>query len=422
MRRDLNDKIVGGVCAGIGRRYNVDPVLLRVLFIVGTLAFLAGPLAYAALWLLLPTTASADPSPLTRSLWRMVFGVFFGLAAAGALLGWFGSLGGVMGVIVGGSIVALGYWLYSRPRTPVPPYGADQTTYPVAGYGPGPQSGVPMTQPGGEAAYSYPTLPPPTAPRPRLPRSYLGLIAFLASLVVAFLMIVASTAGLLSISGVVIMAVALAVLSVGLIIGAFRGWSRLLIIPAIGLALMLGVTAQVGERVSNYTDAGVGEQVWQPITSGTYQLGVGAAELDLGPWANDSVIPAPVAGDSIAASVGAGELTVTVPSNWSVDVVAEVGVGEIVVGGSSTSNDIRGPVYRGEFIRPGAVGVISLDLKVDFGQISIELLPVPVDSAVPVVPPADSPQIPAPAQPQQQPANPASNPVQPVQIKELSVR
>ncbi|NQU37140.1 MAG: PspC domain-containing protein, partial [Actinobacteria bacterium] len=306
VRRDLNDKIVGGVSAGIGRRYNVDPVLLRVLFVVGTLAFLAGPLAYLALWLLLPTTASKDPSPLTRSLWRMVLGVFLALGAAGALLGWFGSLGGVMGVIVGGSTVALGYWLYSRPRVPVPPYSEEPTSHPGAEYGPGSPGSVPVVQAGGEVAYSYPSLPSQQPPRQRVPRSYLGLIVFLASIVVFFTLIVASTAGLFSINAVVIMSVTLAVLSVGLIIGAFRGWSRLLIIPALGLALIIGIGAQVSDQVSTYADSGVGEQIWVPTSSDTYRLGIGAAELNLVPWANNDMVSAPKAGDSIAASVGAG--------------------------------------------------------------------------------------------------------------------
>jgi len=419
VRRDLDDKIVGGVCGGIGRRYNVDPVLLRVLFIVGTLAFLVGPLAYVALWLLLPTTASADPSPLTRSLWRMVFGVFVALGAAGALLGWFGSLGGVMGVIVGGSIVVLGYWLYSRPRAPIPDSNAQSTHHTEPGSGPSSWAGVPIVQAEGETAYNYPSLPPPTPPRPRAPRSYLGLIVLLASLVVAFAMIVVSTAGLVSINAVVIMSVTLAILSAGLIVGAFRGWSRLLIIPALGLALILGAGAQVSDRITNYTDAGVGEQVWEPKSSGTYELGIGTAELDLGPWASDDTITAPVAGDSIAASVGAGELRVTIPSDWSVKIVGEVGIGEIVVEGTPTSDDIRGPVYRGEFVRPDAVGEISLALRVDYGQISIELLPAPGSDAPLPAPSMAAPPVPGQVRPGSQPANPAVGSALP---KELSVR
>ncbi|NQU36866.1 MAG: hypothetical protein HQ526_04625, partial [Actinobacteria bacterium] len=119
-----------------------------------------------------------------------------------------------------------------------------------------------------------------------------------------------------------------------------------------------------------------------------------------------------------------GELKVVIPSNWSVEIVGEVGVGEIVVDGVPTSGDIRGPVYQGEFIRPAAVGQISLDLKVDFGQISIELAPASNVGATPtapstVAPPTDSVPVPGPIQPGSQPANPA---VGSALKKELSVR
>lgn len=419
VRRDLDDKIVGGVCSGIGRRYNVDPVVLRVLFIVGTLVFLVGPLAYFALWLLLPTTANLDPSPLTRSLWRMVLGVFFALGAVGALLGWFGSLGGVLGVIVGGSIVALGFWLHSRPRAPIPASSAQSARPTESGFALSSSVGDTIVQAEGEIAFNYPSLPPPTPPRSRTSRSYLGLIVLLAALIATCAMIIASTAGLVSINAVVIISVPLVILSLGLIIGAFRGRSRLLIIPALGLALILGAGAQVSDRIVTYTDAGIGEQVWEPVSSGTYELGIGAAELDLGPWASGTTSVAPVAGDAVAASVGVGELRVAIPSDWNVKIVGEVGIGEIVVQGRSTSDDIRGPVYRGELVRPDAVGEISLDLRVDFGQISIELLPesrpaAPVPARATVDPP-----VPGHIRPGNQPINPAT---ESALSKELSVR
>lgn len=47
-------RILGGVCAGLARRFDLDPVLVRVLFVVSTL--LPGPqiLAYLALWVVMP--------------------------------------------------------------------------------------------------------------------------------------------------------------------------------------------------------------------------------------------------------------------------------------------------------------------------------------------------------------------------------
>ncbi|RIK09978.1 MAG: hypothetical protein DCC47_13230 [Acidobacteria bacterium] len=45
---------VAGVCAGIGVRYDVDPVLIRVAFVVSTFFGGAGLVLYLAGWLLLP--------------------------------------------------------------------------------------------------------------------------------------------------------------------------------------------------------------------------------------------------------------------------------------------------------------------------------------------------------------------------------
>jgi signal transduction histidine kinase len=44
------DRVVGGVAAGLGRRLGVDPMLVRIAFVVLALAGGAGVLAYGALW------------------------------------------------------------------------------------------------------------------------------------------------------------------------------------------------------------------------------------------------------------------------------------------------------------------------------------------------------------------------------------
>jgi phage shock protein PspC (stress-responsive transcriptional regulator) len=47
--------MIGGVCAGIARRFGLSPLTVRVLFLLSCL--LPGPqvLIYLALWLLLPS-------------------------------------------------------------------------------------------------------------------------------------------------------------------------------------------------------------------------------------------------------------------------------------------------------------------------------------------------------------------------------
>jgi phage shock protein PspC (stress-responsive transcriptional regulator) len=57
LSRDTRNAVLGGVCAGIARRYGLSTKALRVAFVVSCV--LPGPqfLAYVALWIFLP----ADP-------------------------------------------------------------------------------------------------------------------------------------------------------------------------------------------------------------------------------------------------------------------------------------------------------------------------------------------------------------------------
>ena len=54
LRRDSRHKVLGGVCAGLARRYGLSRNGLRLAFVISCV--LPGPqiLAYAALWLLIP--------------------------------------------------------------------------------------------------------------------------------------------------------------------------------------------------------------------------------------------------------------------------------------------------------------------------------------------------------------------------------
>jgi phage shock protein C len=52
--RSGKDKILGGVCGGIGEYFGVDPVLIRLLWILFTLAYGAGVVAYIIAWIIIP--------------------------------------------------------------------------------------------------------------------------------------------------------------------------------------------------------------------------------------------------------------------------------------------------------------------------------------------------------------------------------
>ncbi|MGY1707920.1 PspC domain-containing protein [Geodermatophilus sp. SYSU D00758] len=54
LRRDMQHKMVAGVCAGLARRYNLSRTGLRLAFVLSTI--LPGPqfIAYLVLWVVIP--------------------------------------------------------------------------------------------------------------------------------------------------------------------------------------------------------------------------------------------------------------------------------------------------------------------------------------------------------------------------------
>lgn len=54
MYRDPDNRIIGGVCSGISNYFGIDPIILRLLFVIVTLFFGGGVLAYIILWVIIP--------------------------------------------------------------------------------------------------------------------------------------------------------------------------------------------------------------------------------------------------------------------------------------------------------------------------------------------------------------------------------
>ncbi|MDQ3822511.1 MAG: PspC domain-containing protein [Actinomycetota bacterium] len=79
LARDLDNRVVAGVCAGLGRRMGVDPVILRVAFVVAAAAGGAGIILYGLAWLLLPaerTGRAVEARVLPRGAsWQVAAGV-----------------------------------------------------------------------------------------------------------------------------------------------------------------------------------------------------------------------------------------------------------------------------------------------------------------------------------------------------------
>src|SRR4051794_1797037 len=55
LRRESGDAMIAGVCAGIARRFGIDPLIPRIAFVGVTVVGGAGLALYAVLWWLLPS-------------------------------------------------------------------------------------------------------------------------------------------------------------------------------------------------------------------------------------------------------------------------------------------------------------------------------------------------------------------------------
>jgi len=54
LRRSRSDRMVAGVCAGLAEYFSVDPVLVRLVFVLLALAGGPGVLLYIVLWIIMP--------------------------------------------------------------------------------------------------------------------------------------------------------------------------------------------------------------------------------------------------------------------------------------------------------------------------------------------------------------------------------
>ena len=52
--RSKKDRVLGGVCGGLGNYFNIDPVIIRVITVALFFAGLLGLLGYIIAWIIVP--------------------------------------------------------------------------------------------------------------------------------------------------------------------------------------------------------------------------------------------------------------------------------------------------------------------------------------------------------------------------------
>src|SRR3954452_8850333 len=112
LKRSSTDRVLGGVCGGLGAYLGVDPIIVRVIAVV--LAFFggAGILFYLAAWLLIPSDdPTSAPSPGRAAT---IAGVVVLVIVVGTLLpfrgDWGWGAGGAVLWLVALGVVGLVVW------------------------------------------------------------------------------------------------------------------------------------------------------------------------------------------------------------------------------------------------------------------------------------------------------------------------
>jgi len=86
--RSRSDRMIGGVAGGLGHYFNVDPVWLRLAFVVLAMSG-AGVLAYVILWIVVPERPLSETEPpitATRSINRGTELLAWALVALGLMM------------------------------------------------------------------------------------------------------------------------------------------------------------------------------------------------------------------------------------------------------------------------------------------------------------------------------------------------
>ncbi|MFR9804294.1 PspC domain-containing protein [Pseudonocardia sp. RS010] len=379
--RPRRDRKVAGVAAALARRYDIDPVLVRVGFAVAAF-YGIGIALYLAGWVLLPAADRDDPldgaatAGAARSSGRtapplviaglvlallLTSGMFWGndgsvvLPALAVLVLLFllhrsrGHLGIRGGGAAGGAVDA------PTTRTPAdgvvdedaPGDTADGPARDAHDRVPDPlldRGTPPAWDPLGAAPFAW-DLPEPSPPAPdpapaparsRVTPVTLALALLGGGIAGAVVLLTSGLAGL-----PVVFATALAVLGVGLVLGAFTRGGRGLIPFALLLAVLTWASLVVKVPLANFA-AGVGDIRVAPTAPAalapSYERGAGTIELDLrrldlGVPPGEPAVPV-----RTSASVSVGDIRVFVPRDADVTLTGHVDLGEITFDGTSHSS------------------------------------------------------------------------------------
>jgi phage shock protein PspC (stress-responsive transcriptional regulator) len=360
--RRSSDSRLTGVAAGVAEYFNIDPTLVRIGFVVLSLAAPPIALAYLVGWAVMP---------------RPVIGVAAGLpdrqSNRTALL----VLLAVVLLAFGGPLFAFG-WLFGGPGVAFPVallvlaavllvLREDGGTFavkdrvPRRGSAKAPSPPPPLV---GEALAPPPVLPPP--PKPEVRRSKVLTPLTFAVLAVFFgVAFSGEAAGWWELNAVLIFAAALLIVGTALVASAFFGRAFGLI--PLGIFLVFGLLAATA--LEPILRDGVGSRTFAPTSTEElkpiYSLGAGELYIDL------RGLDLSGGQREVQVELGMGQVRIDVPADLLVEIHSELGAGELVIFDRAHSGlDLDRTDSNGVSPEEGTL-VIELDVGAGSGKVDV---------------------------------------------------
>jgi phage shock protein PspC (stress-responsive transcriptional regulator) len=379
LRRSTSDRYIAGVAGGLGRHFNVDPTVIRVLLAVLTLFGGAGVLIYCACWAFVPEDVKDKANISIGSEARKILllaaaGIAFLLAMGDAFSGF------NAGWPIATAAVVIAVVMIARDRRTERNAGS----YPAPAPSALPTPAVPTAQIAdpeqmdrtAETEATAEVLPPawrpPVMSPPLLPPhpKRTGIIWFWPTL--ALIAIAMGVIGMVDRSNYVAAGVypatAIAITGVMLLVGSFRGRAGGLILIGFVGTFFLAVATVLGTFNLSSHDLQANPTTSAAVNS-EYSANLGRVYVDLTALSD----PQNLAGRRIGFKLTAGQIHVIVPRGINLRINAAMGfAGGINIpgyegGGFEDSSSKYIPAFPTTTTKP-----LVLDLDLRAGQIEVE--------------------------------------------------
>jgi len=338
---------LGGVASGLAAYFEIDPVIVRLLWIVALLTGIGFP-AYLVCWAVIPKAKvwppagyTTSPSPRDTRTAALTSGLV--IVALAALIG--KGVSGMGDLLLPAALIGFGVYLLNQRSQ------ASERTDPVLGERAPGDDAPDADRRGATGGLVTPTV--------------LSLLAIAAGVCWAL-----GAAGVAHFSIATLAAGGLIIVGLGLLASLWLGRAPGLIFVGVGLAGVLLVASAAAPLIGKVREfqvdqlaASAGERNYQPQTLAEleprYELGLGELTLDL------TQIDFTETTRDVNVKLGMGELNVIVPAGTRLEVHGQVGLGEA----TALDRHEEGMGTKVELSDPGqGKGTLRIDFNVGVGE------------------------------------------------------